>query len=95
MSTTDHDAKCELARQDSILGEFGSWEAFNELPERIQLIVSGGRRIDWPVSACKCARRKQNQNDFIRLWTAAGPAKNYDKSAWKNIESQLIDADEI
>jgi hypothetical protein len=95
MSTTDHDAKCELERQNSILEEFGSWEVFNELPERVRLIVSGGRKIDWPVSACKCARRKRNRDDFIRLWTAAGSAKNYDKGAWKNVESQLFDADEF
>lgn len=95
MSTTDHDERCELARQNSILEEFGSWEAFNELPERVRLIVSGGRKVDWPVSACKCARRTRNRDDFIRLWSAAGSAKNYDKNAWKNVEAQLIDVGEI
>lgn len=95
MEVTDHDGKCELVLRQAILDEFGSWEEFNKLPERVRLIVGGGRIIDWPVVTCKCVRRMRNRDDFIRLWTAAGSAKNYDKSAWKNVESQLIDANEI
>lgn len=95
MTATEHDDKCELLLQKLILAEFGSWEAFNALPERIRLIVGQGRRVEGPVSACKCSRRSQNRNDFIRLWTAAGSAKNYDKSAWKNVEAQLFAAAEI
>lgn len=95
MDTTEHDQKCELLLQSSILEEFGSWEAFNELPKRIRLIVSKEGRINGPVSDCGCARRSRNRNDFIRLWTAAAPAKNYDKSAWLNVERQLMDVDEF
>lgn len=44
---------------------------------------------------CHCAARKRNHSDFIRLWTAAGPAANYNKRAWIDIELQLYSIDEI
>ena len=40
-------------------------------------------------NACGCAQRSRNRNDFIRLWTLAGPAKNYNKQAWLDVERQL------
>lgn len=42
--------------------------------------------------ACHCAQRKKNHGDFIRLWTEASPAPNYNKSAWLDVERQLIAA---
>lgn len=45
--------------------------------------------------SCFCEQRKINHNDFIRLWTAAGPAKNYNKSAWLDVERQLHDVGAI
>jgi len=44
---------------------------------------------------CKCERRKRNSNDFIRLWTAAGAAENYNKKSWLDVERQLFSIGEI
>ena len=46
-------------------------------------------------SACGCEQRCKNHSDFIRLWTAAGPAQNYNKKAWLDVERQLYAADVI
>lgn len=95
MSEMDHDEKCELARMASLLEAFGSWEEFNKLAPSAKSILLREIGFDAPLSECKCARRRRNRDDFIRLWTAAGAAKNYNKNAWKSVESQLIDIGEI
>lgn len=37
-------------------------------------------------------KKQNNQNEFVRLWTAASKASNYNKSAWLDVERQLLDA---
>ena len=44
---------------------------------------------------CQIRRKDRNRSDFHRLWTEALPAKNYNKKAWLDIESQLLATDQI
>lgn len=36
--------------------------------------------------------KEKNQENFIRLWTAAGKAKNYNKASWLDVERQLFNS---
>lgn len=92
---TEHDGKCELDSQEAIIDVFGSWENFQSLPDEKRKSFMERFGVDGAFSGCRCAMRKRNRGDFIRLWTAAGAAKNYNKKAWVDIESQLMDANQI
>jgi hypothetical protein len=47
-------------------------------------------RVESNSESCCCEQRSKNRDDFIRLWTSAGPAKNYNKQAWLDVERQLL-----
>lgn len=51
--------------------------------------------VRYKKSNCYCVVRKRNHSDFIRLWTDAKPAANYNKKAWVDVEMQLYVADVI
>lgn len=90
-----HDSRCELEAQKNLLEVFGSWDVLEQLPQpgRGKILEDAG--ISGPTDCCHCARRAQNGSDFIRLWTAASAAANYNKDAWKDIERQLLKAKAI
>lgn len=87
-----HDGKCEVMRMqrtldvlEAVLEGRGLSQADGERKrEEIRSAFHDGK--------CRCAERRKNHDDFIRLWTAAGSAANYDKEAWKNVEGQLFSA---
>ena len=57
--------------------------------EAILYLNSKGQSHDVPEQK---SQKDSAFNEFHKLWSSAVVAENYDKSAWKNIELQLINA---
>ncbi|MDP2228288.1 MAG: hypothetical protein Q8J78_12515 [Moraxellaceae bacterium] len=95
MEINQHDGKCEKALLASTLKSFKASPTIMNLPEETRQKFFDEQREQYGNGRCGCATRIKNHNDFIRLWTAAGGSKTYDKEAWKNVESQLYNADVI
>lgn len=90
-----HDPKCEIARYKTQVAVFEGTHVFKTLPEEVQSQIFKEMVGEKVITSCRCAARKRNHSDLIRLWTAAGSARTYNKDTWKNIESQLFEIDEI
>lgn len=64
------------------------WElGYLKIPSVEEMITEVERSI-----AKERIKKQNNHNEFIRLWTAASKASNYNKSAWLDVERQLLNA---
>jgi hypothetical protein len=95
MSSTQHDGKCEVARQKRIRNSLEVSNTFMSLSREVREGILEEEGANKVVNTCGCSIRKKNHNDLLRLWAEAGSSRSYDKRAWLNVEIQLYYADLI